>query len=327
MTRRTAGDGERRRARLPLALTLVLALATCAALPVACGGSTGGNSNAGSSAEPATANGSASASASVEPLASPSTASSSSPSAAASPSAAPRTTLRLYFLRDGRLGVAERRVAATTMPATAAVKQLLAGPTAAERSAGLSSAVPAGVKLRRLTISDGTARLDLSRAFAGGDRSGASMTARVAQIVYTLTRYPTVRAVDFKLDGRPVEALGDEGLLLERPQRRADWRRFEPAIFIEAPGVGGQITSPFVLSGTARVYEGSFTARLVDSSQRRIVNVPMQADAGGPARGRFSKEIAFSTAAAHGTLIVYSQSMEDGSRQDEVRIPVVFAAP
>ena len=56
------------------------------------------------------------------------------------------------------------------------------------------------------------------------------------------------------------------------------------------------------------------------------MSTPVQASRGAPGRGRFAQEIAFSTSAARGTLIVYDQSMEDGSRQDEVRIPVTFAA-
>ena len=85
------------------------------------------------------------------------------------------------------------------------------------------------------------------------------------------------------------------------------------------------VSSPFVLSGTASVFEGSFQARLVDSSGRRIVNVIMQASRGAPGRGGFAKEVPFSTSAKRGTLIVFDQSMEDGSRLDEVRIPVSFA--
>ncbi len=81
-----------------------------------------------------------------------------------------------------------------------------------------------------------------------------------------------------------------------------------------------------MLTGTAMVFEGSFQARLVDSSGRRVVNVIVQATRGAPGRGRFAKEVAFSTAARRGTLIVFDQSMEDGSRQDEVEIPVTFAA-
>ena len=83
------------------------------------------------------------------------------------------------------------------------------------------------------------------------------MMARVAQVTYTLTQFPTIKAVSFKLDGRPVEALGGEGLVLHTPQSRADWRDFEPPIFVETPGVGAVLSDPFTLRGTASVFEGT----------------------------------------------------------------------
>ena len=46
---------------------------------------------------------------------------------------------------------------------------------------------------------------------------------------------------------------------------------------------------------------------------------------GAPGRGVFGKAVPFCTSAQRGTLIVFDQSMEDGSRLDEVRIPVTFA--
>jgi spore germination protein GerM len=256
----------------------------------------------------------------ASPSETPSGSSSPSPSASAA-----TTTLWLYFLRGEELGVAERRVPQTTMPATAAVKALLAGPTAEDGAAGLGSAVPNGTRLLGLTIVGTVARVDLSGRFASGGGT-LSMTARVAQVVYTLTQFRTVRSVEFLLDGSPIDALGGEGIVLTDGQRRSDWTSFEPAIFVESPGAGAGISSPFSLSGTASVFEGSFQARLIDSSGRRIVNAVVQASRGAPGRGRFSREIAFSTSAANGTLIVFSQSMEDGSRQNQVRIPVTFAA-
>ena len=53
--------------------------------------------------------------------------------------------------------------------------------------------------------------------------------------------------------------------------------------------------------------------------------MPVQASAGGPERGDFREDVAFTTSATRGTLIIYDQSMEDGSRQNEVRITVTFA--
>ena len=307
MTRRAAAGFAR---LLPLLLiAAAVAVLVAAALIAACGGSSGSPSPAPTATVTVT----------EEPSETPTGVATPSPSAAPA-----HTTISLYFLRGEKLGVAERRVPETTMPATAAVKALLAGPVRTEQRAGLGSAVPAGTRLLGLSIDDGVASVDLSSEFDSGGGS-LSMTARVARVVCTLTRFPTVRAVEFLIEGEPVAALGGEGVVLDLPQRRGQWRDFEPNIFVEAPGVGAVIASPFTLSGTAMVFEGSFLARLTDSSGRRIVHVVMQASRGGPERGRFSKEIPFSTSSRRGTLIVFSQSMEDGSRQDEVRIPVAFA--
>src|SRR5450759_4904569 len=199
--------------------------------------------------------------------------------------------------------VAERRVPHTTRLATAAMEALLAGPTSAERTAGLTTAVPDGTRLIGVRIQHGVATVDLSDAFASGGGS-LSMQARVAQIVYTLTRFPTVKAVDFRLDGAIVETLGGEGLILDAGQTRADWRDFEPAIFVERPGIGAVLSSPFILEGTASVFEGSFMARLVDAGGK-IASATVQASRGAPGRGRYRQTITFGTTAARGVLIVY----------------------
>jgi len=286
----------------------LLAVVSAAALLAACGGSGGG-----SSPTPATT---------VTVTATPSTL--PSPTTTPTATASATTTLSLYFLRGEMLGVAERRVPLTTKPATAAMKALLAGPTTAEKAAGLTSAVPGGTHLLGLSIDGTTARVDLSAQFAAGGGS-LSMQARVAQVVYTLTQFKTVRAVAFLLDGNAVDALGGEGLMLSQSQRRSDWRGFEPAIFVERPGVGAVLISPFVLSGTASVFEGSFIARLTGGG-RRLADGPVQASVGAPGRGRFRESIPFDTTSSSGVLVVFDRSMQDGSRLDEVRIPVRFSS-
>ena len=296
------------RALPPWALLCLVTAVSAAALLAACGGSGGG-----SSPTPV---------ATITSTAQPSPSSSPATTPTAAPSAT--TTLSLYFLRGEALGVAERRVPATTTPATAALEALCAGPSASESAAGLTSAVPGGTRLLGLSIDGTTARVDLSAQFATGGGS-LSMQARVAQVVYTLTQFRTIKTVAFMLEGSALDALGGEGLILGEGQRRADWRGFEPAIFVERPGVGAVLGSPFTLAGTASVFEGSFAARLVDGAGQSIVRAQVQASAGAPERGRFRVTLPFGTTAQNGTLVVFSQSMEDGSRQDEVRIPVSFA--
>lgn len=230
----------------------------------------------------------------------------------------------MYFLRGEKLGVAERRLPATKAVAAAAMRELCNGPTSAEKTAGLGTTVPTGTELRSVNIKNGVARVDLTSEFASGGGS-LSMMARVAQVVYTATQFPTIKSVTFSLDGKPITELGGEGIVVATPQSRADWVEFEPPIFVESPGVGSILSSPFVLRGTASVFEASFLAELRDDKNKRIARVIMQASEGAPGRGTFRKSIAFKTSAKTGTLIVWDVSMEDGSRLDEVRIPVTFA--
>jgi hypothetical protein len=297
MTRRTATGFAR---LLPVLLVSGALVIAVAAVLAACGGGNGG------SPQPT---------ATVTVTASPS----ASPSPSPSPSASPVTSVYLYFLRHGKLGVAERRVPQTTMPATAAMKALLKGPTAAERAAGLDSAVASQARLNHLTVSGGVATVDLSRY-----PTGAPTDVALGQIVYTLTRFPTIKRVRIQIDGSPLVS-ADVGNPASGIFRRADFDRLEPAIFVESPGVGAVLTSPFVLRGSASVFEGSFVAVLADSSGRRVVRKQVQASQGAPGRGVFRMTIPYTTSATAGTLIVYSVSMEDGSRQGEVRIPVTFA--
>ncbi len=246
------------------------------------------------------------------------------PSPAPTGTTAETTRLFVYFLRGEKLGVAERLVPRTTGVAVAALRELCDGPTREEREAGLGTTIPEGTELLGVTIRDGIAYVDLSSEYAGGGGS-LSMTARIAQVVYTVTQFQTVQGVSFLLDGRAITELGGEGIVVSSPQTRDDWVDFEPAIFVEHPAVGSVLQSPFVLRGTASVFEGSFLAELRDASGRRIVRAVMQASEGGPGRGTFRKVIAFTTSAEKGELIVYDVSMEDGSRRNQVRIPVSFS--
>jgi len=107
------------------------------------------------------------------------------------------------------------------------VRGLLAGPTAAERRRGLSSTVPSGSRLLGLTVKGGLATVDLSSRFASGGGS-ASMNARLAQLVYTLTAVAGVERVNLRLEGRLVRVFSSEGLLLYQPLRRSDYAEFIP---------------------------------------------------------------------------------------------------
>jgi spore germination protein GerM len=142
----------------------------------------------------------------------------------------PDIVVRLYWVEAGEnaLGI-ERTLPGTQAVATAAMNALLAGPTAAEQATwpAISSAIPAGTKLLGLTISGGIAKVDLSDTFDdGGGTFG--VTARLAQVVYTLTQFSTVDAVDFYMEGVKVEMFSSEGLILNHPQKASDYYSLLP---------------------------------------------------------------------------------------------------
>ncbi len=51
------------------------------------------------------------------------------------------------------------------------------------------------------------------------------MYLRLGQIVYTLTQFPTVDRVQFRLEGKALTTLGGEGLMIRQPLTRAGWAK------------------------------------------------------------------------------------------------------
>lgn len=251
------------------------------------------------------------------------TAPSSSTSTTVTTALPARSTVRAYFLRDEKVGPVARE-ATGVATAAAALDALLAGPTAAERVLGLTSTIPAGTSRLGLTINERIATVDLSRQFESGGGS-ASMQGRVAQVVFTLTQFPTVDAVTFRADGRPLTVLGGEGLLLDKPQRRSDWEDFAPAILVESPLPFAEVTTPLRISGTANTFEATFQVKLTDAKGRVVHDHYAMATSGTGTRGTFDVTIPFgATHAGTGSLRVYEFSAEDGRPIHVVEFPVTL---
>ena len=165
--------------------------------------------------------------------------------------------VRIYLLRGERLVIAHRDVAGPAV-LRGALEQLVAGPTADERDAGLGTTVPAGTTVLGVDLGFGRATVDLSDEFDDGGGT-LSMQARVAQIVFTATQFPNVDSVEFWMEGEPIETLGGEGLILDEPQTRAMMpREITGAVIVDTPQPGDTVTSPFRVTGEADVYEAQF---------------------------------------------------------------------
>jgi germination protein M len=319
--------------RLGLALPILLSVAL-----VACTGGSGplGTVPPAESAQPSVEQGSPdltpAPSTSEEPSGSPS-GGSSPPSSSPSPAASPQgtTVVRAYFLLGGEQGVSGpvpvlREIPGTKAVATAAMTALLEGPNARERAAQISTTVPDGTQLLGLTVTDGVATVDLSREFESGGGS-ASILGRLAQVVYTLTQFPSVKSVLFRIEGREVHALGGEGAVLDGPVTRADYASTLPSIFVDRPAWGAAIGNPARITGNADVFEASFRITILDGSGKVLTDQHAMATCGTGCRGTFDVTLQYDVAKAqYGTLRVYYGSAMDGSPQD-IRDSPVWLTP
>jgi len=231
-------------------------------------------------------------------------------------------TISVYFTRDEKITPVHRVIPQTKEVGAAAIKALLAGPTAAEKAFGLGTNIPDGTTFLGLSIKNGVATLDLSKEYASGGGS-LSMFARLAEVVYTLTQFPSVKGVQLKLDGKPVEVFGGEGLVLDHPLTRADFEDLTPAILVESPCIGDKIKTPVRIYGSANVFEGVFQVNLVNWDGLIIAKSRVQATSGTGQRGTFDITLPFSVdQSGRGALIVFSESPKDGSHINVVEIPL-----
>lgn len=233
-------------------------------------------------------------------------------------------TLSVYFMRADELAAGHRVIEATPGVGRAAMEALLAGPGDVESEAGLTSAIPEGTELLDLVVEDGIATVDLSEEFESGGGS-LSIMARVAQVTFTLTQFPTVDAVRFMIEGQPVEALGGEGLILSEPVDRSGFEDILPAIFVESPAVGDSVESPLRVWGTANTFEATFMLNIVDPEGAIIAEEVVTATSGTGTRGTFDVTVPFeTTSSGMGTLVVFELSAKDGSQINIVEIPVLM---
>jgi hypothetical protein len=231
--------------------------------------------------------------------------------------------LQAWFSRNGKLFVTKRTVPATTGIGQAALDHMLTGPSAAEYAAGLRSRIPAGTTVRGVRISAGIATVDLSSSFESA-ASPSAMPLRIAQVVYTLTQFPTVTGVRFAINGQGVTVVG--GVPVQSPQTRAMYSGYLPAITVRSPVIGARVTSPVTVSGTADVFEATVSVRILDAAGHEIARTFTTASCGTGCRGDYSVTISYSVPRTQaGTIEVFESSAKDGQPVNVQLIPVTLA--
>jgi hypothetical protein len=205
----------------------------------------------------------------------------STPPATTTAPAATRT-VRIYVVRDGKLVAEGREVPAGPAVGSEALKALL------------------GARAFDLTIAGGVATVT---------GLGTLSHEGQAEIVATLTQFPTVQAVE--LDGKRLTRLDIEDVT--------------PQILVESPLPGARVASPLRVTGTANTFEASLFVDVLDADGNTLSHKLVTATSGSGTRGTFDVQIGFDTADSQpGTLYAYESSAEDGRAIHEVRVPLTL---
>lgn len=196
------------------------------------------------------------------------------------------------------------------------VEALLAGPTAEEVTGtpAMSTAIPAGTEVLGVDTTGDRATVDLSDEYDDGGGS-FGMFARLAQVVYTLTRLPEVDEVAFAIEGEMVTVFSSEGIELDGPQRRDDYYDLLPPIFVDHPAWGEPVTSPIQASGMSNVFEAVSQVMLTDDDGEPLFEDTVMASCGSGCWGAWEIEIPYEVDRQQfGALVVWEFSAQDGSR-------------
>ncbi len=212
------------------------------------------------------------------------------------PSEAP-ALVSLYFLQDEKVWPEQRGIITGPAIATNTVHQLFEG-TETE----LTTAIPPETRLRSLAIDGGVASIDLDPELT--DRRA------LAQLVYTLTQFDSVKRVSF--NGDP-------------PVGRGAFEEETPAILVESPLSGEEVEPGFEVTGTANTFEATFQYELHDAADKVVKEDFVTATSGSGTRGTFSFIVPYKLSSPQaGRLVVFEISAEDGSRTNERATPLAL---
>jgi hypothetical protein len=244
--------------------------------------------------------------------------------AAGAPQAGSRMTVQVWLERAaGKVWVTKRTVPRTPAVATAAVRLLLAGPNAAERAAGVRTAIPAATRLRGISLRNGTATIDVSGGFAA-PAAHAQIRTRLAELVYTATQFPTVKRVRLEVAGSAVTSIA--GAPVPQPAERRDFLRRLPAVLVNRPAIGAHVPATVTVAGTADVFEGALTVRVINERGRLLARRHITASCGTGCRGRYSVALPYTVIRRQPGTIVILDSGGRVAHPHVVRVPVKLSA-
>jgi spore germination protein GerM len=100
-----------------------------------------------------------------------------------------------------------REIAKTEAVARAALEELLKGPTERDKSEGFFSNINPGVKIQKLSIEQGVAKVDFDEQLEFQVGGSCRVAAIRWQIIETLKQFPSVKEVVISINGRTEDIL------------------------------------------------------------------------------------------------------------------------
>ncbi len=259
-----------------------------------------------------------------------------SPKAAAPPSPAPAAKagiqketfdVALYYVKtkdnDTYLVREIHRVPYTEDGPRAAINELIKSDPKTE---GAARTLPPDTRLLGISVKDGLATVNFSKEVLSANVGSAGEALGIQSIVNTLTEFPQIREVSFqvegKVDGRTREWWGHVGLY-EQPFKRNLDKVMEPAVWVTHPAVGQAAGVPLLVKGSARAFEGTVNARLLDPAGKQIAEDRIQFSREVGGRVDFEMKLTFTPPGkGSGTLEVYRVGSGSDTPADTVKIPI-----
>lgn len=237
--------------------------------------------------------------------------------------------LAVYYVKttanDAYLVREVHQVPYTREVAKAALQELISGSPV---TTGAARVLPPETKIRGISVKDGKASIDFSSEVLKANVGSMGEALGIQSIVNTLTEYPEIKQVSFLVDGkvdqRTKEWWGHVGLY-DQPFKRDVSTVYEPVIWVTSPEPGQKIVSPLQINGSARVFEATVNARILDDSGKELARGYATASEGAPGRGDFVFTLPFtSSTAGNGKVEVFWTSPKDGEELDKVVVPVTW---
>lgn len=176
----------------------------------------------------------------------------------------PSLSLSAYWLdENNEIRVGYTQAVPAGSPGADIAKALLAGPLGEDVELGLHTSLPSDARLRSLDVVGSEIIADFSKEFTVGS-DPIEAQARLAQVVYTLTQFPTVQSIEILIEGEPEATMGASGVVIKAVLSRADfefggdYETFAPTVLIESPRPGQQSAGNGVeVSGSAFTFEAA----------------------------------------------------------------------